>query len=213
MKTRSLFALFLCAALIPMSACDNAPQPPAVVQPASQKTPPKSVEPSTQSPGVKADSNKAALNKEDTMALVPVLSGYLDVQEALANTKHDVAIEHAKALKLNLGKVILTKRSSNKWKAMSAAFNSHTDALAQSKDIKAARLAFVPLTSDMQGFLETFGNVTDKPVRKAFCPMAMESKGGTWFQRAEVVDNTYYGDEMRQCGEIQKVVNPTEKLI
>ena len=45
------------------------------------------------------------------------------------------------------------------------------------------------------------------PIRKAFCPMANGNEGDHWYQRAEEVDNVYFGNQMRQCGEIQQVVN------
>lgn len=211
MITRSLIALSLCATLLPMVACQKtaSDQTPAT----TQEVKPLPTDTASQDPGIAADSLSMNMSEADTRALAPVLSGYLDIQEALASTKHDLAMEHAKKLKLDLDRVILTKKSSNTWKDMSSAFKDHTHALTQTEDINAARVAFVTLSSDMQAFLEAFGNVTDEPVRKAFCPMAMDNKGGMWFQRSETVDNTYYGDEMRQCGEIQATVEPTKKLM
>ena len=212
MNKRLSIALLLCLSAAPLVACDKAPATPTAQTaktPAAESKDP--VDPDT--PNIAKDSLEMKLSEEDTRALAQVLSGYLDIQEALANSKYPEAMAAAKKLKLDIDRVILTKRASSKWKKMSGAFAKHTHALTETPDLKSARVAFVTLTSDIQAFLEMFGNVTDQPVRQAFCPMAFDNKGGAWFQRSKEVDNVYYGDEMRQCGEIQKTINPTEKLM
>jgi Cu(I)/Ag(I) efflux system membrane fusion protein len=79
--------------------------------------------------------------------------------------------------------------------------------------MEAARGIFEPLSREMMGLLERFGNPLDVPVRIAFCPMAMGSKGASWVQLGEVVDNAYFGRLMRTCGEIRQTVAPGAYLL
>ncbi len=57
-----------------------------------------------------------------------------------------------------------------------------------------------------------FGNPTDAPLRMAFCPMAFDGRGGHWLQRAEKVENPYFGAAMFTCGEIQGTAQPGARL-
>ena len=78
---------------------------------------------------------------------------------------------------------------------------------------KDARAAFESLTQLFDEALAQFGNVLDTPIRKTFCPMANDNKGAHWYQRAPQVDNVYFGNQMRACGEIQRTIGAGEYLL
>ncbi len=157
-----------------------------------------------------------ALEEAALKQLAPTVTGYLDVQERLADSLLPAAIERARAwraaveeTKLNL----LAPAASLAWSGLRRQLISDLDRLLVATELAEARVIFGHLTRDMDQLLLKFGNPVKTPLRLAFCPMAFENKGGFWYQRASKVNNVYYGDEMRECGELRATVEPAAHLL
>ena len=121
------------------------------------------------------------------------LSAYLDASEALA---------------------------SDDSKSATLAFDKLGDSLEQSKDSElkslASKLDAIGKDSNLEEHRKIFGEISEKLIskfegqqkeansrfKKAFCPMALNNKGGYWLQRSKQIRNPYFGASMLACGEI-----------
>jgi Cu(I)/Ag(I) efflux system membrane fusion protein len=142
-------------------------------------------------------------------ALAPLLEGYLAVQRALAEDDAPGAKAAAAALAEAIGATAL---DSDAWAAVGGPFRTRAAAVAGAEDIAAARDAFEPLSGTVEAILRSFGNPLDAPLQVAFCPMAMDYSGARWVQQGDTVDNAYFGDAMRVCGEIRETIAPGARL-
>lgn len=148
------------------------------------------------------------ITAKERQNLVPVLKAYLELQKQLAADNLDKAKEAADTLaKATMkSKISGPKPASVFWKAHSKHLHVSARHLIETGSIEEARGVFENLSNQTIVLLERLGNPLDVPVRLAFCPMAMGSKGAHWVQASEVVDNSYYGDAMRTCGEIKNTI-------
>ena len=80
--------------------------------------------------------------------------------------------------------------------------------MAGAGDLADAREGLEPLSAAVEVLLSRFGNLLDEPIQVAFCPMANDGKGARWVQSAQGVDNAYFGNAMRTCGELRATVAP-----
>jgi hypothetical protein len=88
-------------------------------------------------------------------------------------------------------------------KAMGAAGEpvvTATRAVAEAKDIKAARTAFGPLSDAVIAVVRA--DPAAHEVKLAYCPMADAS----WLQKEGTIRNPYYGSSMLTCGEFRPIV-------
>ena len=154
------------------------------------------------------------LSAKDREALSLVFSGYLDVQEHLANDALAKALARAESWREETAKVMLEDAQAQRvWMTLSRRMAQDLTKLEKSANIADARAAFESLTQLFDEALAQFGNVLDTPIRKTFCPMANDNKGAHWYQRAPQVDNVYFGNQMRACGEIQRTIGAGEYLL
>ena len=94
------------------------------------------------------------------------------------------------------------------WRGLAATLRAHTIHVARATDIEGARAGFEPLSAAVEGMLRTFGNPLDVDMHVAFCPMADDNRGARWVQQGETIDNSYFGESMRRCGEIRTEIAP-----
>lgn len=157
-----------------------------------------------------------SLQPASLTALSPLLRGYLDVQELLAQDDLKGAKKRASDWKGDLEGIALGEENGEvqrTWQELQRRLLAGASQISEAQTLEAARGHFLALTGAVSEVLRRFGNPADVKVRLAYCPMAFDSRGGHWFQRAEVVDNVYYGESMRQCGEIQETLSPGEFLV
>lgn len=122
--------------------------------------------------------------------LESALKQYVTIQTALAADTLKGVPEAANAL------AAAVKESAGVLPVTTA---SQAEAVAKAQDIKAARVAFKPLSAA----LITGLNAQKEKVGhyyEAFCPMA----GAAWIQADKKIANPYYGASMLTCGEIRK---------
>lgn len=85
------------------------------------------------------------------------------------------------------------------------------DLVVEAEDFEAARLAFEAVSGVLLDLLEARGNPLAVPLRLTYCPMVGGDRGGSWLQTAEDVDNPYFGERMRTCGEVRATIGPGER--
>lgn len=156
------------------------------------------------------------LSKTDRDALQAVILGYLDLQELLASDSMQDSITRAKRWREQIESVQFQSNDNDlnqAWRVYSRLFLADLGPLIAAEDLSSAREQFSLLTQTMDRFLQQFGNISEQPIRLAYCPMAHDNRGDHWYQRARVVDNVYFGEQMRTCGEIRQTLSPGERLV
>lgn len=127
-----------------------------------------------------------ALSKLDGTGGV-IFENYFAVQTALASDSADKVPASAdllaKALRADGAKSFPTE------------IVAQVDALAQAKDLVAARKAFRPLSESLIKYVKS-AKVTAGTFYEVYCPMAKAS----WLQADKVVRNPYFGRSMLDCG-------------
>ncbi len=144
-------------------------------------------------------------------SLRPVVSHYLDAQEALADDDLKKAQGDAdkwlSAIE-SVSKQIKSRQLEEAWSGLARVLSGDVTKFKNAENIDDARSAFRNLTQSLQRVFASFGNPLEESVRLAYCPMAFDNKGAEWFQRSETVDNAYFGSEMLRCGEIRAELTP-----
>lgn len=142
--------------------------------------------------------------------LAPILSWYLEVQTALAADDLSQAKGSADAMAKAVRKGASFKRAkaAKAWAKLEDALEGHATHVAMAKDIEGARAGFEQLSLAAQAMIERYGNPLGQEVRLAYCPMAAGSKGAVWLQLGEVIDNSYFGESMKTCGEVKQSIAP-----
>jgi Cu(I)/Ag(I) efflux system membrane fusion protein len=147
------------------------------------------------------------LPAEERARLAPVIRTYLEVQRALAEDDFAGAKGSAERLIPAIAAVEL-ETGQEAWTELAGTLRAHATHVARSTDIEGARGGFEPLSTAVEGMLRTFGNPLDTDVHVAFCPMADDNRGARWVQQGETIDNSYFGESMRRCGEIRAEIGP-----
>ncbi|MBI3870451.1 MAG: DUF3347 domain-containing protein [Verrucomicrobia bacterium] len=135
-----------------------------------------------------------AVRAADSPALMEpvksVLDHYLTIQTELARDSVKGLDEHANAI----AKAI----KGDGMKMLSPDVAKQADALAKSKDLKAAREAFKPLSASLVKYLAD--NKAGKGTyHEAYCPMVKAS----WLQTSKDIANPYMGKSMLTCGTLK----------
>jgi Cu(I)/Ag(I) efflux system membrane fusion protein len=137
--------------------------------------------------------------------LAPLVGAYLEAQEALSADDFERARGAVERLIKEADPALLAEpaRAAEVWGELCEGFSTHGRYFVRAADMDGARAAFASLTEQLRRLLATFGNPIEAPVRLAWCPMAFNNRGASWFQRAHEVSNSYFGEQMLRCGEIQ----------
>lgn len=135
----------------------------------------------------------------------PVVQNYLNLQTSLAADSFEEAARGAGALVesiTSLSELHLPGDSHGQWMTDLKNLRETAETVKSTSEMEAMREAFHPLTQSLEDFVHHFGHSLDFPIRRAFCPMALDA-GASWFQADETIANPYYGAMMLRCGEIQ----------
>jgi len=146
--------------------------------------------------------------------LAPVVAAYLSAQRALA--ADDLARGQAAAVELEqaIVGVALSRppQAQAVWDAIKGDLGAHASHVAQANSIESARTGFEGLSHGVSMILHRLGNPLDQPLVQAHCPMAFGSRGASWVQQGGDIDNAYFGESMRSCGEVEHSVEPGAHL-
>lgn len=156
------------------------------------------------------------LSAGELRPLSPVLEGYLDIQRSLAADQLSGAKTSAGQLEKEVGAVKLdtsrvhrdVRAAWRAWNDLAPVLIRHAQHVRRAGDLEAARAGFERLTEDVATLLTRFGNPLGRSVNLAFCPMAFGSEGASWFQLGAQIDNAFFGETMRSCGELRERIAP-----
>ncbi|NOX59967.1 MAG: DUF3347 domain-containing protein [Planctomycetes bacterium] len=153
---------------------------------------------------------KLNIPPEFAKEFAPVLTAYLNVQEALSQDQHEPALEAAKKLQTAIGEVdmnMLAGDAHMAWMKESKGMTRAANDIAGSVDIQVARAAFALLSESMIVSTKCYG-IAGEPVHRIHCPMAFGNRGGDWLQRSEKTENPYFGSAMFRCGVMKETIKP-----
>jgi len=134
-----------------------------------------------------------------------IVKSYLIVQKALAADKTEgVSDEIAK---IHTAATALADSSDGKLKEQSKAIAGHSDV--NVKDLKAARAAFKPLSTDVIALIQIMPQSAEvaPELYDVNCPMAKAN----WLQLSKDVANPYMGSQMPDCGRVEKKIASADK--
>ena len=154
------------------------------------------------------------LNPAQRDRLAPVVSAYLAMQVALADDALPPAKTAASELIDAVAAVDLSdsRAAAEAWTSVAGTLRTAAARVASSDNLEGARLGFEPLSGAVRELLHRFGNPLEHPLRLAFCPMAAGSRGASWIQQGEEIDNAYFGAAMLTCGEVREEIAPGDHL-
>ncbi len=148
------------------------------------------------------------VSAQERQRLQPPLEAYLDLQTALAADDLSSARKAAAALAAAAALVKLEAADAQAvWRVLEGSLRERANEIAAAQDLEAARKPFETLSGHLHALLQRFGNPLPRPVHVAHCPMAA-GRGATWIQEGDTIDNPYFGESMRQCGDLRGTVSP-----
>ena len=130
---------------------------------------------------------------DDSALMEPVksvLDHYLKIQTELSKDSLKEVDEHATAI----AKAV----KGDEMKMLAPDVAKQAEALAQAKDLKAAREAFKPLSTSLVKYLADH-KAGQGIYHEAYCPMAKAN----WLQTGKAIKNPYMGKAMLGCGELK----------
>lgn len=170
------------------------------------------------SKSAKRDNNDSSANRitesaQTVRALTPLYDAYFELQMALANDNVDEAVAAAGKLSEGIDKIdmsIFSMDGHERWMELSQKLIKQARRGARAGDIESVRDAFYYLSDAIIALHDTFGHAPDEKYYLAFCPMARDNSGAHWLQQVDIIWNSFYGDRMLRCGEIQ---DSTESIL
>ncbi len=134
---------------------------------------------------------------------------YLDITAALAKddeTAARTAVEQMLTALEEMPTHALDAKAENAWVEQSTKLGEWLKAMQDADGIDKMRLPLDSLTDSLANSMALFDVSPEPPVYEAHCPMALDGKGGDWFQRGTEVRNPYYGASMLSCGTVVRQV-------
>ncbi len=150
------------------------------------------------------------INSKALAALIPMYDAYFKIQMALADDDFDATTENYKTTLSIVNKVDMSLFEGDAhmvWMELSKAISTSTEEGTKATSIADSRNAFFTLSKAMIELENKFGHIDSKNYYLTYCPMANDNKGAHWLQTVDTVYNSFYGDMMLRCGEIQKTLN------
>lgn len=144
-------------------------------------------------------------NAEKTRAFDDVITGYLNLKNALAEDKGTEAATAAKGIGTALSKVdesALTPEQKKIYDDVKDDIKEHAEHIGTNgSNIKHQREHFDVLSQDIIDLVKAAGSNTT--LYEQFCPMYNNKKGASWLSQSKDIKNPYYGKEMPDCGEVK----------
>ena len=153
-----------------------------------------------------------AIDSKSTSALAKIVEAYLVVQQTLADDDLGGASEAAGDLVRRAKDASEAIDDDGAWAKFSRSLGAVGTDLASETSLDGARQQFGELTASIKGILQRYGNPLDEPIRVARCPMVDGDRGGIWFQRDTPLANSYFGESMKTCGDIEARLAPGAHL-
>ena len=135
-------------------------------------------------------------------ALVDVVQGYLELQEALAADDDAAALQAVTRTRTALAEVEvdLAEQAGLAWRQDSSRLDEALAAMAAAGDLAGRRAPLQTLTDAVWTTAQRFTVPFPETLRRFSCPMAYQNKGGDWIQLDPTTANPYFGAGMLLCG-------------
>ena len=176
--------------IVIFSACNNNSNN-AATKAASDSTPAKTAAPAPAT----ATTTKATPVKD-------VLTGYLQLKNALANDNGSDAAAAGKSMETafhQFDKSALTPDQKKLYEDVEDDAREHAEHIGKNGgNIAHQREHFDLLSKDMFDLVKTFG--AGQSLYQDSCPMYNDGKGATWLSEKKEIQNPYYGKKMLTCG-------------
>lgn len=101
--------------------------------------------------------------------------------------------------------MLLSGAAHTDWMTYLNTMNAALKTLSTTADLEKQRTAYAQFEEGLYRSVKEFG-VTDKPVYRQFCPMALNNKGSYWLSDKKQIRNPYFGDQMLTCGETKEII-------
>ncbi|MEO7119523.1 MAG: DUF3347 domain-containing protein [Ginsengibacter sp.] len=161
----------------------------------------------------KIDSSTTGIHSDNMQAqkespIHGILTGYLQVKNALTNDNGNDAADGGKAISGAMAKLDKSSLSATQAKA----YNAVADDLKENAEhinenggkIAHQREHFEMLSQDMYDLVKSFDGT--QTLYKDFCPMANDNKGAFWISETKEIKNPYLGKKMPTCGEVKEEI-------
>jgi Cu(I)/Ag(I) efflux system membrane fusion protein len=142
-----------------------------------------------------------------------IISDYFDIQKALSNDQLQIAREASKKMLENLNAVpmeSLGEKAHRKWMKLADGIKVSGRMLAQSSDIRTARVHFNAITGPVTEAVNLF-STGQNPIYRFHCPMAFDNLGAFWLQDHPETRNPYFGASMLSCKDSVEKLTPQKK--
>lgn len=101
--------------------------------------------------------------------------------------------------------MLLSGAAHTDWMTYLNTMNAALKTLSTTADLEKQRTAYAQFEEGLYRSVKAFG-VTDRPVYRQFCPMALNNKGSYWLSDKKPIRNPYFGDQMLTCGETKEII-------
>ena len=155
------------------------------------------------------------ISQSQLKKLAPVVNTYLNIQRSLAEDN----LQKTSNAAVQMNSLITSTRLSGSreisalWKKLQTNLHQHNNHIQQARSLEDARMGFEGLSDTITILIQRLGNPLEHSISLAHCPMAIGSDGASWLQQGDAIDNSYFGESMRTCGEIKQIIFPGERLI
>lgn len=148
-------------------------------------------------------SKKLSLNSEFGAQIDTLLEPYFALSHALSHDDFKTAVAAAGDLTKVLEKVdaaVTAEKKREAWTTSRKPLHGAATAIAEAKDIEAARVHFDVVSKHMIELVKTYGTSGATAVLVYHCPMAFNNRGADWLQFTAGTENPYFGSAMFKCG-------------
>ena len=78
--------------------------------------------------------------------------------------------------------------------------------IATTDDVKVQRAEFLLLSKDVITLIKG-AKFKTAPIYVDYCPMADAGKGGYWLSLTKTIENPYFPEHMKECGQVKEEIN------
>ena len=137
-----------------------------------------------------------------------ILSGYLQLKNALTNDNGNEAAEAGKAIVQTMSKIDRSVFNAEQLKAyddISGDLKENAEHIGDNAGkIAHQREHFEILSTDIYDLLKVFK--ANETLYKDFCPMVNDGKGAYWISEIKEIKNPYQGKKMPTCGSVKEEI-------
>ena len=141
-----------------------------------------------------------------------IVSGYLNLKNALADDNGREAADAANAMKSSLqsfNETGLPAEQKKVYDDVKDDLKEHAEHIgANGSNISHQREHFEMMSQDMIDLVKSMGS--NQSLYRDYCPMYNNSKGAFWLSESKEIKNPYLGKKMPGCGEVKEELKAKE---